>query len=204
MNNQDFFLYSLIGFVIVSSIYYYTKNYERFQLKCVVSSEDGNKYCVRDRQKIQQASNLLATVAGKCKLLVDHMSDTYIDSPFSKQLSSNFDMTKFQETLPTSMHTAYSENKGEKVAFCLNEEKNKNIDDLIDEHTLTFVSIHELSHIGTHSIGHETDFWDNFKLLLEEAKKIGIHEPIDYKKTPKKYCSMNINDNPYYDHNTGK
>lgn len=27
------------------------------------------------------------------------------------------------ETLPTSEYTAYSQNKGEKLAFCLNKEK---------------------------------------------------------------------------------
>jgi len=201
---RDMFMFSLIFFVVGICIYYYASNYERFQLKCIVSSEDGNKYCVRDRHKIKEASNLLAIVAQKCKTLTEHMIKVFPDSAFSKQLYEKFDITHIQETLPTSVHTAYSENKGEKIAYCLNTEKNKNLDDLIDTDTLTFVSIHELAHIGTPSIGHETEFWDNFKLLLEEAKKIGIHDPVDYKKNPTKYCSMIINDNPYYDHNNKK
>ena len=36
---------------------------------------------------------------------------------------SNFNPKKVMETLPTSKFTAYSENKGEKIAFCLNKEK---------------------------------------------------------------------------------
>jgi hypothetical protein len=102
------------------------------------------------------------------------------------------------ETLPTSEYTAYSENKGEKLAFCLNRTK-KGEDHMIDEHTLTFVAIHELSHVGTKSFGHKTEFWENFKFLLGEAKDAGIHEPRDYKKEPQRYCGMNIKDNPAFD-----
>jgi hypothetical protein len=102
------------------------------------------------------------------------------------------------ETLPTSEYTAYSENKGEKLAFCLNRKKEDNTN-LIDESTLTFVAIHELSHIATKSIGHKQEFWDNFKFLLENAKESGIHNPVDYKKNPREYCGMSIHDNPYYD-----
>jgi len=102
------------------------------------------------------------------------------------------------ETLPTSEYTAYSENKGEKLAFCLNRTK-KGESNMIDEHTLMFVAIHELSHIATKSIGHKTEFWDNFKFLLENAKEAGIHNPTDYKETPTEYCGMKIHDNPFYD-----
>jgi hypothetical protein len=102
------------------------------------------------------------------------------------------------ETLPTSEMTAYSENKGEKLAFCLNKTKNDNTQ-LIDLNTLTFVAFHELSHIMTKSIGHKQDFWNNFKFLLENAKSAGIYQPVDYKKNPEAYCGMDLTDNPYYD-----
>ena len=114
-----------------------------------------------------------------------------------KRLVNGFNPQKIMETLPTSELTAYSENKGEKIAFCLN--KNKVDDDLIDLNTLTFVAIHELSHIMTKSVGHKQEFWENFKFLLTNAKEAGIYNPVDYKKKPKEYCGMTINDNPYYD-----
>jgi predicted metal-dependent hydrolase len=69
---------------------------------------------------------------------------------------------------------------------------------LIDINTLTFVALHELSHIMTESIGHKQEFWQNFKYLLENAKEAGIYDPIDYKNNPKEYCGMTINDSPYY------
>ena len=45
----------------------------------------------------------------------------------------------------------------------------------------------------------DSDFWQNFKFLLENAKAANIYQPVDYKKKPKEYCGMKINDNPYYD-----
>ena len=69
---------------------------------------------------------------------------------------SKFNPKKVSETLPTSSYTAYSENKGEKLAFCTTTTKEG--DQLIDENTLTFVAIHELAHIMTVSIGHTTEF----------------------------------------------
>jgi hypothetical protein len=159
---------------------------------------DGNKYCVRERSRLQEAADLLAEVTEKCKKLVEYVDNTYPDEPLVKLLVKNFNPKKIVEILPTSSYTAYSENKGEKVAFCLNVTKGGK-ENLIDEHTLTFVAIHELSHISCASIGHTTEFWDNFRFLLTAAKEAGIHEPVDYSKTPTKYCSMKITDNPYYE-----
>lgn len=171
---------------------------DSFQLKCIVSTVDGNKYCVRERAKIQEAADLLATVTKKCKELVDYVGKKYPDQDNVKRLVDGFHPNKIMETLPTSEYTAYSENKGEKIAFCLNKTR-KGETNMIDEHTLMFVAIHELSHIATKSIGHKSEFWENFKFLLENAKESGIHVPTDYKKEPTEYCGMKLADNPYYD-----
>ena len=50
------------------------------------------------------------------------------------------------------------------------------------------------------SVGHTEEFWTNFKFLLQEAKKMGIHDPKNYKQDNQTYCGMTISDNPYYDH----
>ena len=198
MRSEDILGYFIIGFILSTSYYVYRENYEGFQLTCIVSSVDGNKYCVRERENIEKAADLLAKITVKCKELVTYVGDKYPDKENVKRLQQNFNPKKIMETLPTSSYTAYSENKGEKVAFCLNKDKQDN-DHLIDESTLTFVAIHELSHVMTKSIGHKSEFWSNFKFLLECAKEAGIHSPVDYKKEPQQYCGMKIHDNPYYD-----
>ena len=187
-------LFSIIGFIL----YMYINNLTEFQLKCIISEEDGNKYCVRERSRIDDAADLLAKTTQKCKQLVKYMNNKYPDKENVKRLVDGFNPKKIMETLPTSKFTAYSENKGEKIAFCLNRSKHDN-ENLIDESTLTFVAIHELSHVMTVSIGHKSEFWENFKFLLENAKEAGIHQPVDYKQQPKEYCGMKIHDNPYYD-----
>lgn len=198
MDKHDILGYFIIGFVLAISLYIYYDNSDGFQLKCIVSTVDGNKYCVRERKKLQAAADLLATVTEKCRELVKYMKEKHPTNDGVIRLVNGFNPKKIMETLPTSEYTAYSENKGEKVAFCLNRKKPDN-DDMIDVNTLTFVAIHELSHIMTKSIGHKSDFWENFKFLLENAKDAKIHTPVDYKKSPQEYCGMKIHDNPYYD-----
>ena len=198
MVKDDIFTYILFPIVLLGAAYIYLDINDDFDLKCIVSSVDGNKYCVRERSKINDAADLLAKVTQKCQELAKYMEEKYPDKENVKRLCSGFEKTVIKETLPTSTFTAYSENKGEKLAFCLNV-KNKDSSNLIDEHTLIFVAIHELSHVMTKSIGHKQEFWDNFKFLLENAKEAGIHEPHDYKNEPREYCSMKITDNPYFD-----
>ena len=188
--------YTIIICVLLLCLKIYRES-DTFNLKCIISSVDGNRYCVRDRQKLELAADLLAKVTQKCKLLIEYVKQKYPNDPRVIKLVKGFNPKSINETLPTSELTAYSENKGEKLAFCLNTTKTG--DKLIDIDTLTFVAIHELSHIMTTSIGHKQDFWQNFKFLLENAKAAKIYEPVNYKKEPKEYCGMKISDNPYYD-----
>ena len=198
MDKQSVFLQVILYGLIFVGAYMYLANKDTLQLKCVISTVDGNKYCVRDRKEVAKAADLLASVTEKCKKLVEYVFKKYPNQDNVLRLHDGFNPQQIMETLPTSEHTAYSENKGEKIAFCLNKTK-KNNDDLIDENTLTFVAIHELSHVATQSIGHKSEFWGNFKFLLEEAKEAGIYTPADYKSSPQEYCGMKITDNPYYD-----
>lgn len=186
----------LIMILIVAIKIYIESDY--FNLKCIISDVDGKKYCVRERAKLELAADRLAVVTGNMKTLVEHCYSTYPERNNVKRLKQGFNPKKIQETLPTSEYTAYSENKGEKIAFCLDKNKDGK-GGLIDPNTLMFVAIHELSHVATESIGHTEEFWGNFKFLLQEAEKINIYKPEDYKKKPKEYCGMSIKDNPYYD-----
>ena len=199
MYKSDILGYVMLVFILGACLYIYYDT-DSFQLKCIVSTVDGNKYCVRERAKIKMAADLLASMTVDCKKLIDYVKNKYSDHEGVKRLVKGYNPQKIVETLPTSQYTAYSENKGEKLAFCLNEKKG-DLDNLIDKHTLMYVAIHELSHVMTKSIGHKTDFWENFKFLLENAKESGIHEPVNYKKKPREYCSMKISDNPYFDSN---
>jgi predicted metal-dependent hydrolase len=187
----------IILFIVLIALKMYCES-DEFNLRCIVSTIDGKKYCVRERNNIQNASNLLARTTEKLEYLVENVGQRYPDRENVKKLVKNFNPTTIKETLPTSEYTAYSENKGEKIAFCLNKKKHDN-NNLIDSNTLMFVAIHEIAHIMTTSVGHTEEFWNNFKFLLENAVELKIYTPVDYKKEPEGYCGMDITDNPYYD-----
>lgn len=193
---NDWFAYFIILFVVGFIIKIYFES-DMFHLKCIVSDEDGNTYCVRETPKLELVADLLARTTEKLKQLVAYVKEEYPNRENVKRLAEKFNPRKISETLPTSKYTAYSENKGEKLAFCTTTTKQGS--KLIDENTLTFVAVHELGHVMTESVGHTKEFWQNFKFLLKNAVKIGIYKPIDYKKKPKNYCGMKITDNPYYD-----
>ena len=55
-----FFILCILGLCLY--VYFSTDD---FQLKCIVSGLDGNKYCVRERNKLQEAADLLATTINK-------------------------------------------------------------------------------------------------------------------------------------------
>jgi hypothetical protein len=197
LGRSDVLFYIILAFILLFCLKIY-KDSDAYNLKCIISEVDGEKYCVRERAKLELAADLLANVTKKCKDLVAYVGKKYPDNEDVQRLVQKFNPNKISETLPTSEYTAYSENKGEKLAFCLNKTKKEDTK-LIDLNTLTFVAIHELSHIMTKSEGHKQIFWQNFKFLLTEAKEANIYTPIDYKKDPQPYCGMNITDNPYYD-----
>ena len=194
----DILGYIIMFIVFVLCLKIYTDS-DTFNLKCIISDVDGKKYCVRERLKLELAADILATATQRMIKLVEYMEKNHGDDDRVKRLVSNFNPDNIRETLPTSKLTAYSENKGEKLAFCLNKKKDGK--ELIDIETLTFVAIHELGHVMSVEVGHGDEFWTNFKYLLENAEKAGIYKNIDYNKTPETYCGMEITDNPYFDYN---
>ena len=110
------------------------------------------------------------------------------------RLVANFNPEAFSETTPDAKYTSYSVNKGEKIVFCLRDKKEGEL--LVKENIMTFVAIHELAHLMTKSVGHEPEFWANFKLLLQVAIANGLYKNIDFNNTPKDYCGVKITDTP--------
>ena len=194
--NHNLITYVIIFFVLLMIIKIYRES-STFQLKCIITNVDGKSYCVRETNKIQLVADLLAETTNNMKKLVKYLGEKYPERENVKRLVKNFNPRKVSETLPTSKYTAYSENKGEKLAFCTTTKKKGN--KLIDRNTLMFVALHELGHVATKSVGHTTEFWQNFKFLIENAKIIGIYKPVDYKNKPTEYCGMTISDSPYFD-----
>jgi hypothetical protein len=172
----------------------------QYPLVSVTSSVDGRIYKVRDMPDKEEAANLMARVRAKIMRLYTYVSQKFPNKPQIKQLNKNFtpDPSRFEESTPDAQHTSYSVNKGEKVHLCLRQREGNN-EALVSENIMVFVSLHEMAHIITPSLGHGPDFWNNFAWLLKQAEEIKIYSYQDFKAHPVSYCGLNITDSPTYD-----
>ena len=185
----------LVGLIAIAVMYRWVYDDDR-SLVCTISGVDGERYCVRDRKQLQAAADLLAETSIRMDKVVAYCNSSDPSNEAVKRLVERYQSGAVKETLPTSEYTAYSENKGENMAFCVNVKKNG--ERLIDQNTLTFVALHELGHVMSESVGHTPEFWQNFKFLVDKAVESGVYSPVDYKKTPANYCGMELTHNPYF------
>ena len=183
------------GIIIIVTIlllaYFVYITYYNSKLKNVVSKFDNREYIVQDKEDANGAADLIAHIRKRLILLVNHLLKAYPNDDRVERVADNFDPDKMKEGIDDPNYTSYSINKGEQVVLCLRS-KNK----LMDINTMMFVVLHEMTHIATVSIGHTTEFWDNFRWLLEESINIGIYIKQEFDKKPIEYCGMSITDSP--------
>lgn len=193
----------------------------------IYSKSDGYKYRVHKAHGNHElAANKLAEINKRVSKLIKHLeikypavqqikevdreknnhidvipitSDASISHERARLLIERYDPDHIIENSPLNAdnYTAYTENKGEIIAICLRSKED--VDELHDINLITFVVLHELAHIANKTIGHDEQFWKTFRWLLEEATEIGIYQPINYTKTPKRYCGLWIDYNPLWD-----
>jgi len=188
IENEVFLIFSIIvisGFLSYSI--FFSDNLEK-----VKSTVDDQYYLVQNREDSLDAANLIANIRSKLEILVEHLIKTHpADDIRIQMLKQNFKPEKIKEGDEKSGYTSYSINKGEQIVLCL-----RNKDSLVDMNTMLFVVLHELAHLATESIGHEPEFWENFKWILEESINIGIYTKKDYSKESVEYCGMSISTTP--------
>jgi hypothetical protein len=170
----------------------------KYPMSLVKSSVDGEDYLVRNLPDKQDAANRLARVREKLIKLRTYVDVKFPDKPFVKQMMKNFDCSaaRFSESTPDAQYTSYSVNKGEKVFMCLRQRNDH--EELVQENIILFVAIHEMSHVGTSSIGHTPEFWNHFAWLLQQAEAINIYQYTDFAAHPVEYCGVHITDAPKY------
>lgn len=100
--------------------------------------------------------------------------------------------------------TSYTIDKGAVLALCLRRKGAGGGPPgaghgLHDMETLTFVTLHELTHIAIRDVDHPKAFWVAFKFILEEARAARILRGVDYGRRPAVYCGMDIDYSPLFD-----
>jgi predicted metal-dependent hydrolase len=160
----------------------------------VKSDIDNNEYLVRNLKDKEAAANTLATLRMKLEKLCDIMKKKYPNDESVIRMNERFNSDNITESGKNNQYTSYSVNKGEKIVFCIRQKDED--ESIVDENTLTFVSIHELAHIMTKSVGHTPEFWNNFKRLLKESVSNNLYTKEDYTSNPKEYCGIKVSDSP--------
>ena len=180
--------------ICILSIFFYM-NFLRQKLYLEkIRANNGNEYLVRNLPDKAEAANKLGSISDSLKNLVNNLNENDDSkSEYIKNLKESFNPEYITENIPGSIYVAYSVNKGEELSLCI---RDKDTEEFIDDNTIIFVAIHELSHIMTPETGHTPLFWDNMKYLLEQASSQGIYMPVDYSQSPVEYCGMDINSTP--------
>lgn len=162
--------------------------------------------------KAAETMDRLNTVA---TTLIDHLQSKYIYGSMDsikpefqsivsdgiKDLKQNFVTAHMEENIPSRSggDTSFVIDKGSVFAMCLRDPNNGHqLDPKFND--LTFVLIHEMSHLACGDIfGHPFEFWCMFKFLLQETVDIGLYKLVDYKKYGSPYCGITITYTPLLD-----
>lgn len=186
----------LIGIIVTAYCVMRYKN-GKYPMAYVQSTVDGERYYVRNLADKVQAADRLSRVREKLRRLRTHLEQSQSKLQFVKQIVKNFECTpdQFSESTPEAVHTSYTVDK-EKVFMCLRQRNEK--EELVQDNVLVFVALHEMAHVGTASIGHTPEFWNNFAWLLKQAEHIKIYTYTDFSAHPVEYCGVYITDSPTY------
>lgn len=187
------FLNIIIPLLLLFILLIYVKK-QNTEVTLVTSNIDGKQYVVQNKPNKQKAADVLAQIKRNMVRLVDYCNSNQPKDERVKRLVLKFDPDAIAEGTEDAKYTTYTLNKGEKMVFCLRTRDHQ--DNVHDVNLLTFVAIHELGHICSKTTGHTPEFNTNFQFLIQLAVKAGIYNPVDYRKTPQKYCGIEVTDTP--------
>lgn len=183
--------YLIIAFIFIIIICFI---FFRSNTTYITSRIDNHRYLVYNMKYKQLAADTLAIVRNNLHGLCLKLERKYPNDERIRRMNSKFNPEAIVETDPSSKHTSYSINKGEKMVLCLRSRDGMNR--IVKRNVIMFVALHELAHIMTLSVGHTQEFWDNFEFLLREATKMGYYQEIDFNNAPHEYCGVKITDTP--------
>jgi len=145
----------------------------------IQSSIDNQYYKVRSAPGKEEKANLLAIINMKLNTLVESLErSSYSSNESVKRLIKNWRRgVTIKEIGKMESDAAYVINK-QYMSFCLPEDTAKSLDNV---NLMTYVGIHELSHIMSIETGHGDEFIANFQFLLDYSKQLYYFDP--YMKT---------------------
>lgn len=177
-------------FVLVCIALIYVKQHYS-EVEYVVSQVDGKKYLVLSLPDKQEAADTLARLNKDMLDLIEYLTKNYPNNAIVKRLKKNYDPDNVSEGSPYSGYTSYTVNKGQKLVLCIRQkDKTKRL--IKDRNLLRYVLFHEAGHYASKGIGHNKEFWRNFKFIISKAVEAGLYTKVNYKMNPQPYCGITV------------
>lgn len=188
----------IIGFLISISIFY-VYVYDGTEL--FTSKIDNKKYKVRRGNDAQFKADLLALINIKLNSIVSSLKNdnSLLLNEDVQRLIRKWDSgISIKEIGNMESDAAYVINK-KHMSFCLHEKPNGG--SYPDKNLMTYVGIHELSHIMSKETGHGKEFIKNFQFLLNYAKNTNYFDPTIHQWLPvysplnndiENYCGVSL------------
>lgn len=181
--NRSILYVSIILFILI--IYYFLKN------GLVKTKASNNKIYYTQKSNAVIAAEKLVKIDIFLEKLNKHLLEDHKNHKMiQKKLKNN---VIIKELPKNSKHVGYIINKNT-LHICL---RNKNGQFINKYNKIYFVVMHELAHMITKSVGHNDEYWNNYKLIIKTAIKHNLYEYKDYYNNPVEYCGININSSPY-------
>jgi len=168
----------------------------------IQSDIDHEYYLVRDVADKKMACNMLALIKKNINILINELyskkDNEYKDyNQYINRLESRIMNTIISENSGRGKETSYSVNKGYELVLCLRSKKNWNT--FHDPNLITYVVLHELSHIASPTYepeynNHGPVFKKIFSFLTIVAISKGLYQKIDFKNSAEEYCGIYITD----------
>ena len=189
----------LVQILILASIiilFSFFKKINKNEAVYVKSDLNNKKYFVQNNDEKYNCAYILSIIDIKITTLKKYLSENIDKYPdfaiYIKQFCSRVNRLVLYENKSGSKYTSYTINKGEEMVLCL---RSKTTGNLHDVNLITYVVLHELSHIACPELNHTNLFKRIFKFFIEIVVKINIYKNINYAEEPMEYCGMTINEN---------
>jgi len=160
------------------------------------SSLTNREYLVQNLEDKEEATHMLAVINQRINLLKEYLK-TNINKfpeykPYIQQFCDRIKNLVLIENPPDGKYTSYTVNKGDEIALCLRSRRNGKLHDI---NLITYVTLHELSHVACPEQDHTELFKKIFIFFLQIASGMRIYIPTDYKLHPAEYCGITVNEN---------
>jgi len=183
----------VVTFIILLYVYYHIWTFDATYVR---SPLDNGEYLVQNLDQKEEATYILSLMHQKINMLREHFL-TVKDSSYAPyqsyitQFCDRIKGIKLYENAPDGKYTSFTINKGDEMGLCLRSRKTGL---LHDQNLITYVVLHELSHVACPEQDHTELFKKIFIFMIGTAAKMNIYVIQDYQLNPQEYCGMTLDE----------